>query len=406
MSEPERVPALVIGAGPAGLMAAEALSAAGHFVVVAEAMPTPARKFLMAGKSGLNLTREEPVSAFTARITAQGGPLQPDFQAIVREFGPPEVQRWASDLGISLFTGSTGRVFPVGMKASPLLRAWLGRLTSGRVSLRPRWRWTGFDGTAMRFSTPEGERIVAADATVLALGGASWPRLGSDAAWVPSLTAAGVELSTFRPANMGLLVDWSPEMAKHFGAAVKGTRLTAGSMASRGEWVITRRGAEGGGIYEISASLREGTPAHIDLVAGMKLADMTSRLSKPRGKLSVGNWLRRALGDPVKVALLMEWGRPMPSDAAVLASLIKHLPIHHSGMAGLDRAISAAGGITLSSLTPDLELRALPNVFAAGEMLDWEAPTGGYLLTACLATGRHAGLAAAERLTQAQSALR
>ena len=413
----ERAPALVIGAGPAGLMAAEALSAAGHAVIVAEAMPTPARKFLMAGKSGLNLTREEPAPAFAARIAGGAAPRPvpgrppgylrtEDLRAIIEGFGPAAMRAWAEGLGIALFTGSTGRVFPVGMKASPLLRAWLRRLSAQGVELRARWRWTGIDGAAMVFSTPEGSRRISAAATVLALGGASWPRLGSDAAWVPLLADAGVGIAPFQPANMGLLVNWSPLMARQFGAAVKGTRLRAGPLESRGEWVITAQGAEGGGIYEIAAALRDGAGATIDLLPDLDSAALAARLARPRGRLSLGNWLRRVLGDPVKVALLLEWGQPLPAGPAALAARIKGLPLRHEAVAGLDRAISSAGGIRLDSLTPDLALWALPSLHAAGEMLDWEAPTGGYLLTACLATGRHAGLAAARQLGQAASAVR
>ena len=399
----EAVPALVIGAGPAGLMAAETLAATGVPVVVTEAMPTPARKFLMAGKSGLNLTRDEPAAAFAARIaggraSVEGYLSQKDLQDIVAGFGPAEVRAWAEGLGIALFAGSTGRVFPVGMKASPLLRAWLARLGAAGVELRSRWRWQGFAGDALRFATPEGERAVRPAVTVLALGGASWPRLGSDAAWVPWLSAEGIEVAPFRPANMGLRVAWSPAMDRHFGTAIKGTRLAAGGLSSRGEWVVTRHGAEGGGIYEVSAALRDGAAGVLDLAPDLDGPTLAARLARPRGKLSVGNWLRRVLGDPVRVALLFEWGRPLPDDPAALAARIKALPIRHDGVQGLERAISSAGGITLGSLRPTLELAARPGVFAAGEMLDWEAPTGGYLLTACLATGRHAGLAAAQRL--------
>ena len=405
----ERVPALVVGAGPAGLMAAETIAAGGHPVVLVEAMPTPARKFLMAGKSGLNLTRDAPAAEFAARIAGGGDPAPApvggpgyfgvdELRAAMAQFGPAEVMDWARGLGIDLFTGSTGRVFPVGMKASPLLRAWLARLAAQGVVPRTRWRWVGIDGPALVFATPEGPRRIAPDAVVLALGGASWPRLGSDAAWVPWLAGAGVGIAPFRPANMGFRVGWSARMAPFAGRAVKGTRLTAGTLSSRGEWVISRQGIEGGGIYEIAAALRGDIPGRIDLAPDMRSGTLAARLSAPRGRLSVGNWLRRVLRDPVKVALLLEWGRPLPDDAAALAALIKALPIRHDGPMGLDRAISSAGGIMADALTPELELRALPGVFAAGEMLDWEAPTGGYLLTACLATGRHAGLGAAALL--------
>ncbi|MFV0303018.1 MAG: NAD(P)/FAD-dependent oxidoreductase, partial [Paracoccus sp. (in: a-proteobacteria)] len=394
--------ALVIGAGPAGLMAAEVLAAPGRRVMVAEAMPTPARKFLMAGKSGLNLTKDAPDAAFWSHVRrGAGGCLPPDPRGYLDTddggFGPRDVMDWARGLGIELFTGSTGRVFPVGMKASPLLRAWLARLSGVGVALRTRWRWTGF-AEGFRFEAPEGLRVIRPRVAVLALGGASWPRLGSDAAWVPWLRAAGVEIADFRPANMGFRVTWSAPMQRHLGAAVKGVAIRAGGIVSRGEWVIGRQGIEGGGVYEIAAALRDGAAAEVDLAPDLDVQALAARLARPRGKLSLGNWLRRAFGDPVRVALLMEWGRPLPDDPAALAHLAKALPLRHDGPMGLERAISSAGGIRWDALDDGLQLRALPGVFAAGEMLDWEAPTGGYLLTACLATGRHAGRAAARLL--------
>lgn len=387
--------ALVIGAGPAGLMAAEALMAPGRQVVVVDAMPTPARKFLMAGKSGLNLTRDEPLAAFGAQIAASDGR---DYLAIdAGAFGPQAVRVWAQGLGIALFAGSTGRVFPVGMKASPLLRAWLARLRAGGVELRSRWRWVGLGG-GFAFDTPDGRRVLQPDVTVLALGGASWPRLGSDATWVPILAEAGVAIAPFRPANMGFRVDWSPEMARLHGAPVKGVAIRAGNSISRGEWVITPDGIEGGGIYAVAAPIRDGQAAHVDLAPDLDHAALARRFAQPRGKLSLGNWLRRILGDPARVGLLLEWGRPLPDSVEGWAARSKALPLCHAGPMGLDRAISSAGGIRSEALTSELELRALPGVFAAGEMLDWEAPTGGYLLTTCLATGLRAGQAAARRL--------
>ncbi|MGZ3215242.1 TIGR03862 family flavoprotein [Paracoccus sp. T5] len=384
-------------------MAAEMLMAPGRRVIVAEAMPSPARKFLMAGKSGLNLTRVEPLSVFQAHLA--GGDLSAEPRGHLLEdgtgasFGPPEVMAWAEGLGVELFAGSTGRVFPLGMKASPLLRAWLARLAGGGVDLRRRWRWVGLEDGGFRFDTPEGHRLLRPAVTVLALGGASWPRLGSDAAWVPILAGAGVEVAPFRPANMGFRVSWSEPMQRFLGTPVKGTALVVGDRVGRGEWVISRAGIEGGGIYEVAAAIRDGAEARIDLAPDLTSEALARRFAQPRGRLSLGNWLRRVLGDPVKVALLLEWGRPLPEDPQAWAARAKALSLRHKGPMGLERAISSAGGITSRALHPDLELRALPGVFAAGEMLDWEAPTGGYLLTGCMATGRRAGRAAAARLS-------
>lgn len=395
----EAVDALVIGAGPAGLMAAEVMAGAGRRVVVADAMPTVARKFLMAGKSGLNITRLEPLQDFARRFGGGGDTLPPHprgyFGSGDAAFGPEAVMAWARGLGIELFAGSTGRVFPVGMKASPLLRAWLARLRASGVEIRTRWRWDGLEG-GFQFQTPEGRRVLTARSTVLALGGGSWPRLGSDAGWLPILRRAGVEVTDFAPANMGFHVDWSAAMAPFFGAAVKGVAIHAAGRVGRGEWVITRDGIEGGGIYEVAAEIRDGAPAHLDLAPDLQISALAERFLRPGPKQSVGNRLRRVLGDPVRAALMLEWGRPLPppADPGAWAARAKALPLRHKGPAPLDRAISSAGGIAWRSVGPDLGLRALPGVFVAGEMLDWEAPTGGYLLTACLAMGRLAGLAA------------
>lgn len=385
--------ALVIGAGPAGLMAAEALGRAGLGVLVAEAKPSVGRKFLMAGKSGLNLTRDEPFAPFLAAFGEAAGPLRP----MLEEFGPEAVQDWARGLGQDLFTGSSGRVFPKVMKASPLLRAWLVRLGDLGVEIRTRWRWRGWEGEAALFDTPEGEVRLEPKVTVLALGGASWARLGSDGAWAETLRGEGVEVTPFQPANMGLKVDWSEHMARHFGRPVKGTALIAGGQRVRGEYVISRRGLEGGGIYAVSRAVREGAELVIDLMPDWTEDKVLAALTRPRGKASLSNHLRKVLRlDPARLALLMEFGRPLPQGAA-LARLIKHLPVRHEGPRPLDEAISTAGGVAWGALDEGLMLRARPGTYCAGEMLDWEAPTGGYLLTGCLATGRWAGRAAAQR---------
>ncbi|RMD90246.1 MAG: TIGR03862 family flavoprotein, partial [Alphaproteobacteria bacterium] len=303
------LPALVIGGGPAGLAAAEVLAGAGVPVLVAEAKPSVARKFLMAGKSGLNLTKDEPFETFLAAYGASAGRLRPMLSA----FGPEEARRWAEDLGEALFTGSTGRVFPRAMKASPLLRRWLGRLEAGGVTLATRWRCMGRAGQAWRFATPQGEQRLAARVTVLALGGASWPRLGSDAAWTEWLGEAGVPLAPFEPSNAALRVGWSTHMARHFGAPVKGVALQAGGQPSRGEFVISAQGLEGGGIYALSAALREGAPLVLDLAPDVPLDRLAGRLAAPRGKRSRATHLRKtARLEGAKLALLNEFARPLP----------------------------------------------------------------------------------------------
>jgi hypothetical protein len=380
--------ALVIGAGPAGLMAAEALADAGRRVVLAEAQPSPGRKFLMAGKSGLNLTCDEPPASFAARYRA------PWLEPMIAAFGPADIMAWARGLGQALFTGTSGRVFPVAMKASPLLRAWLARLSHQGVELRTRWRWQGFDGSLWRFHTPGGPQRLAPAVTVLALGGASWSRLGSDGAWVPWVTARGVEVAPWQPANMGFAVTWTPQMARHFGQPVKGAALIAGGRRERGEFVVSARGIEGGGVYAVSRDLRQGAALTLDLAPDLDAAALAARLARSRPGDSLANRLRKAGLSPVGIALAQEFGRPLPEGPA-LAARLKALPVRHDGPRPLDEAISVAGGIAAAGLGPGLQLLALPGSFACGEMLDWEAPTGGYLLTGCLATGRWAGRAAA-----------
>jgi len=380
--------ALIIGAGPAGLMAADVISAAGHSVVVAEAKPSVARKFLMAGKSGLNLTKDEPFETFLSHFFEAAPSLRPMLEA----FGPKEVADWAEDLGQEMFTGSSGRVFPKVMKASPLLRAWLKRLSDQGVEIRTRWRWTGGN---FRFDTPDGPQEISPKVCILACGGASWARLGSDGAWADWLKAP---VAPFRPANMGFEVDWSPHMERHFGTPIKNVTLSAGDISLRAEFVISERGLEGGGIYAVSRQMREGASLTLDLLPDMSVDDIQARLSRPKGKMSRANFLRKALKlSPEKQALLMEFGQPLPED---LTPLIKALPVTHTGPRPMDEAISTAGGLRLDALDNTLMLKDHPGTFSAGEMLDWEAPTGGYLLTACLATGRWAGLGATNWLAR------
>ncbi|PRY92787.1 hypothetical protein BCF33_1641 [Hasllibacter halocynthiae] len=377
----ESIDALVIGGGPAGLAAAEALAGAGRAVVLAERMPTPGRKLLMAGKSGLNLTKREDPAQFRAAYGATAPALSPMLDA----FGPAEVEALAEGLGQPVFAGSTGRVFPRAWKASPMLRAWRARLEGMGVAFRTGWRWTG---PGWRFDAPDGPRALAPGVVVLALGGASWRRLGSDGAWAGWL---GAPVAPFAPANGGLRIAWSAHMEPFLGRPAKGIRLTAGPLTSRGEVVLSREGLEGGGLYEVFPAVRDGAPLMLDLAPDRSEAALAGRLS---GKASTANLLRRAGLDPVRAALLRELSGPPPRGPA-LAARIKALPVPHEGPRPMDQAISTAGGIRFDALDEGLMLRARPGVFAAGEMLDWEAPTGGYLLTASLSTGAWAGRHAA-----------
>lgn len=372
---------LVIGAGPAGLMAAEVLAQAGHRVHLADQMPSFGRKMLMAGKSGLNITNTRPLDDF---INAYH-PLSPALEGALRAFGPAEVSAWAEGLGQALFTGSSGRVFPVVMKASPLLRAWLARLEGLGVTFARRWRWAGWEGRDAVFDTPEGRVTFASDAVVLALGGASWARLGSDGAWLRDF--ARDDLAPFAPANMGFIVDWSPHMARHFGSPLKGIAIKAGAQSVRAECVISARGLEGGGIYTVSRALREGADLAFDLFPDLSLAQLRDRIGSQSRSMSMATLLKRLKLDPAKAALVQECGRPFPAD---LAPLLKHLPVKLVGPRPMDEAISTAGGVTAAALDGFMLARR-PGLFVAGEMLDWEAPTGGYLLTGCLATGHAAG---------------
>jgi uncharacterized flavoprotein (TIGR03862 family) len=390
----------IIGAGPAGLMAAEAALAEGARVDIYDAMPSAGRKFLMAGKSGLNITHSEDEAVFRTRYDAPDSRLA----AMVEAFGPSEIVRWMAGLGIEAHVGSSGRVFPIGMKASPLLRRWLARLGEAGAVLHTRHRWTGWDdGGALSFETMTGRVTVQADAVVLALGGASWKRLGSDGAWAEMLAKRGVALEPFEPSNCGFLVQWSAKMAAHEGAPVKGVTLSAHGQSVRGDFVITKAGIESGAVYPLAAAMRrdiaEGGRAVItlDLIPEADEAALTARIAAQHPKDSLPNRLRKAVKiDGAKAALLFEVtkGAP-PREPEALARLIKALPLTLTGTAPMDTAISTSGGVPWDALDEGLMLKALPGVHCAGEMIAWDAPTGGYLLTACLATGRVAGRAAA-----------
>ena len=381
----------VIGAGPAGLMAAERLAVGGVRVIVHDTMPSVARKFLMAGRGGLNLTHSEPLDSFLGRYNEAA----PVVSAWLDRFSPTRLIGWAEGLGQATFTGSSGRVFPRAMKASPLLRAWLGRLSDLGVEVRPRSRWTGRRDGGWVFATPNGETAEQADAVVLALGGASWPRLGSDGGWADDLRAAGVEIASFRPSNVGFDVAWSEVLVERFaGEPLKTISLTHDGQMVRGDLMLTRYGLEGGVVYALSAALRDAierdgaATVAVDLRPDLTIEQLAARLTRARGKDSVTNWLRKAGGlSPAAVGLMREIPGAIPEGADKLARRIKAVRLTLTGVQGLERAISSAGGVRLDQVDDRLMLKALPGVFVAGEMLDWEAPTGGYLLQATLASG-------------------
>ncbi|MBL8543466.1 MAG: TIGR03862 family flavoprotein [Hyphomonadaceae bacterium] len=382
----ENAAVAVIGAGPAGLIAADVLSAAGKRVAVFERMPSVARKFLIAGRGGLNLTHSEPFERFIQRY----GDAAPQLAPMLRAFTPSDLIAWAEGLGQETFVGSSGRVFPKAMKASPLLRALLRRLADRGVAIHTSATWLGWDESgALRFAHG-GPPPFRASATLLTLGGASWPRLGSNGLWAEALRERGVEVAPFRPANVGFNVAWSEHFRDRFaGQPLKTIALRCGAHAVRGEAMVTRYGLEGGALYALSAELRARAPVtiHIDLKPALTKAGIEAKLGKAKPGDSLSSTLRKALGlSPLAVGLLHEAGPP-PREAAALAALIKAVPVRLIAAQGLERAISSAGGIAWSAVDEDLQLRALPGVYVAGEMLDWEAPTGGYLLQASFATG-------------------
>jgi uncharacterized flavoprotein (TIGR03862 family) len=400
----------VIGAGPAGLIAAEEIAKAGFLVTVYERMPSPGRKFLLAGRGGLNLTHSEPLENFLRRY----GDRVEALKAAIKSFPPSRLREWAEALGQKTFEGSSGRIFPEAFKASPLLRAWLRRLDEMGVTFAFHHRWRGWNEEGgLLFDTPKGKARIHADAVVLALGGASWPRLGSDGSWTESFKGKGISLAALQPSNCGFNVGWSETFRERFaGTPLKRIALSAGEATIRGEAVIAEYGLEGGAIYALSPRLRKeliatGTAiVHVTLRPDLAEAEIAKRLSAPRGKQSFSNFLRKAVNlPPIGVALLHEWAaahgtRLSDLPPEKLAGLIHRLPIALNGIAPIESAISTAGGIAFDELDENFMLRKLPGVFAAGEMLDWEAPTGGYLLQACFATGAAAGMGAVRWLTR------
>jgi uncharacterized flavoprotein (TIGR03862 family) len=379
--------AAVIGGGPAGLMAAEVLATAGLGVTVYDRMPSVGRKLLMAGRGGLNLTHAEPLPVFVARYGQARSWLEP----VIDAFPPDALIAWCHGLGQPTFTGTSARVFPVAMKASPVLRAWLGRLDGLGVRFKPRHRWTGWDGSALTFQAPGGAVTDAPAVTVLALGGASWPRLGSDAAWTGLMEP---DVAPFRPANCGFTVAWSAHFRDRFaGRPLKRIALRFGPDTVRGEALVTQSGIEGGAVYALSALLRDAVAANgsaeiaIDLRPDLDLATLADRLGGPRRSQSLSNMLRKQGGLPPEAIGLVQEALHTGAEGADLAALIKGVRVRLVAPAAIERAISSAGGVRLDALDERLMLRSRPGAFVAGEMLDWEAPTGGYLLQACFSTG-------------------
>jgi uncharacterized flavoprotein (TIGR03862 family) len=399
----------VIGGGPAGLMAAEVLRRGGVQVDLYDAMASVGRKFLLAGKSGMNLTHAEPAAPFLARYGERSAQLAPLLEA----FGPPALREWAHGLGIETFVGSSGRVFPTDMKAAPLLRAWLRRLREAGVRFHMRHRWCGWDADGgLRFATPDGETMRQADAVLLALGGASWPRLGSDGAWVPLLAQRGIAVVPLLPSNCGFEVSWSEHFRTRFAGqplktvAVSYTDAHGSIQRRQGQFVVTEHGVEGSLIYALSAILRDQIAAsgsaliHLDLAPGWELARLKDELARPRGARSMSSHLQSRVGiKGVQAGLLRELASAADyAEPARLAAMIKALPLRLLAPRPIAEAISTAGGVVFEALDQNLMLQALPGLFCAGEMLDWEAPTGGYLLTGCFASGYRAGLGILEWL--------
>jgi uncharacterized flavoprotein (TIGR03862 family) len=413
MSEASEPNVAVVGGGPAGLMASDVLVRGGVRVTIYDQMPAFGRKFLLAGRGGLNLTHSEPLDQFLRRY----GHAEPRIRPAIEAFSPDDLRAFSAELGQPTFVGSSGRVFPKTMKASPLLRTLLRRLAANGVTFKLRHRWCGWDETGrLVFDAPDGQSAIAADASVLALGGASWPKLGSDGAWVSALEDSGIAVTPLQPANCGFLVDWSDIFRHRFeGEPLKRIAFSFGGRSVRGEAVITGKGLQGGGLYALSDVLREAIASHghavllIDLVPDRNVTSLEQKLRAPRNKQSLANVLRKALSlSPVAIGLLQEAAvasstrlSELPPQA--LAGLIKAVPVRLVGVEPIARAISTAGGIAFNEVDEHFMLRRRPGTFVAGEMLDWEAPTGGYLLQACFATGVAAGRSALQFLQRARS---
>jgi hypothetical protein len=403
----------IIGAGPAGLMAAEVLIQAGMTVAVYDAMPSAGRKFLMAGKSGLNITHDEDFDAFVQHYAER----QTHIKSLLARFSPDDLRAWVHGLGIETFTGSSGMVFPKEMKAAPLLRAWLHRLRQAGVIFHMRHRWLGWDDSgALCLQTPQEIITLKPAATVLALGGGSWQRLGSDAKWIPLLQQHAIDIAPLKPANCGFDVNWSEYLRNHYaGQPVKSVTLSftehnGVTRRQQGDFVVTQTGVGGSLIYAFSAALRDeiartgSAVIHLDLAPGRDLGRLVAELSKPRGSRSMAKHLRARAGiDGVKAVLLREVAQDDFADSTQLATVIKALPLQLIATRPMDEAISTAGGVKFETMDENLMLRAMPGVFCAGEMLDWEAPTGGYLLTACFASGRAAGVGVINWLAMCKS---
>ena len=372
---------LIVGGGPAGLMAADYLSKLNYRITVVDQMPTMGRKFLMAGKSGLNLTKNEPFEKFLNNFPDRS----PQLISALKNFTPNDVQTWATSLGINLFTGSTGRVFPTHMKASPLLRTWLSQLDKRGVTRRHKMTAISLNNMSLLFDTEKGQEQISSKAILFAMGGASWRRLGSDARWLNWLT--NVENEKFSASNVGLKINWSHYIDKYFGEPVKAVSLRSGRVQSQGEIVITQSGIEGGGIYSLSQAIRKGEEVFLDLLPNWNEKQLIDALQKPIRKASWSNYLRKVLNlNNVKQALLREFSSDCFSKKQLSVDL-KLLRIRHEGLDSIDKAISTAGGVRFDQLDHNLMISKRPGIFFAGEMLNWDAPTGGYLITAALATG-------------------